>query len=53
MRGEKVVEVAAWSFPRLLELVLDLVSIYHVHTLVSVMEMICVTCTLSCNVATI
>jgi hypothetical protein len=45
--------MATWSFSCLLELVLYLVGVNHVHALVSVVEMVRVSCTLSCNVATI
>jgi hypothetical protein len=45
--------MATWSFSCLLELVLDLIGVHHVHALVSVMEMVRISCTLSCNVATI
>jgi hypothetical protein len=45
--------MATWSFSSLLELILNLVGVNHVHALVSVVEMVRVSCTLSCNVATI
>jgi hypothetical protein len=45
--------MTTWSFSSLLELILNLVGVNHVHALVSVVEMVRVSCTLSCNVATI